>query len=321
MKPLVWIIDEEWADYKVEHEILEARYPGCVIRRSTYDYRSDLEEFGHRADLLLCQIYADVPGEVVRRLDNCKGIAVYGGGYDRIDCAAARKKGIGVTNVSDYCKEDLADYVMACVYHFNKRILSYGEAVKAGKWGAQAVERSMHRISGSTMLVIGFGRIGRRVAAKASAAGMRVIAYDPYVDASTMRDADVVKVAWEEGLVQADYVSVNAILNAETTGLLRYGDFRKMKSTAYLINSARGKIIVEGDLIRAVDEGLISGAAVDVIEVEPPMLTEAILRCKGIVVTPHISYISEESFTELKRRTLGNAIEMLEGRIPPDLVN
>lgn len=96
--------------------MLEAKYPGVEIRRSTYDYEKDLKEFGYRADGILAQVYASIPKSTIDRLENCKGIAVYGGGYDRIDVAAARTKNISVTNISGYCAEDLADYVVAAMY-------------------------------------------------------------------------------------------------------------------------------------------------------------------------------------------------------------
>lgn len=321
MNPLIWIIDEEWADYQVEEVMLRERYPDCTIMYSTYDYQSDLEEYGFRADVVICQVYAPMPGSVIRKLVNCKGIAVYGGGYDRVDTKTARELGINVTNVSDYCKEDLADYVMAAIYHFNKQLLSFETPMKKGLWGAQAVQNQIRRIKGSTLLVIGLGRIGKVVAEKGRALGMKVIAYDPYVDEEAMHLLGVEKTGWDEGLMQADYISINAILNEGTQGMIGYKDFEKMKRSAYLINTARGRIIVEQDLIQAVQEGLISGAALDVIEVEPPTMNEAVFDCQGILVTPHISYISEESFAELKRRSVQNAMDMYEDRIPADLVN
>ena len=321
MKPFVWIIDEEWQDYRVEEDVLRKHYQDCTIKYSSYDYMQDLKEFGFQADIILCQIYASIPGDVIQRLTNCKGIAVYGGGYDRVDIAAARKKGIGVTNVSDYCNQDVADYVIASIYHFNKQILSYEKAMKEGQWGAQAVKYKIRRINSSTLLIIGLGRIGKTVAAKGLSLGMKIIAFDPYVDEVTMSSLGINKVSWDDGLEQADFISLNPILNSETEGLLKYEDFTKMKRTVYLINTARGKIVVEKDLIRAVQEGLIAGAALDVISVEPPTFHEDVFHCKNIIVTPHISYISEESYTELKTRTLKNAMAMLEGRIPCDLVN
>ncbi|MGA7279094.1 MAG: C-terminal binding protein [Desulfocapsaceae bacterium] len=321
MAPLVWIIDEEWQDYAIEEEVLSKKYPACTIKYSSYDYMQDLEEFGFQADFILCQIYATLPEKVIRKLTKCKGIAVYGGGYDRVDTAAARKLNIGVTNVSNYCKEDVADHVIAAIYHFNKRLSSYDKAMQDGLWGAQAVQNKIRRIQGSTLLIIGLGRIGRTVAEKGGALGMNVIAFDPYVDEKTMQSLGIDKVSWNEGLERADFISLSPILTSETENLLSYGDFKKMKKSAYLINTARGKIIVEHDLVRAVREGLIAGAALDVIATEPPTFKEDVFSCPDIIVTPHISYISEESYAELKSRTLQNALDMFEGRTPVDLVN
>jgi D-3-phosphoglycerate dehydrogenase / 2-oxoglutarate reductase len=321
MRPLVWIIDEEWPDYELEQRLLKERYPECGIRFSTYDYQRDLDHFGAEADAILCQIYARFTEESLSRLARCRGIAVYGGGYDRIDVAAARKRGISVTNVSDYCREDLADYVMAAIYHCNKRLLGSQKEMEQGQWGARAVPARVRRLRGATLLVIGLGRIGKVVAQKGRALGMMVVSYDPYVDEATMAGLGVAKVAWEEGLGQADFISVNAILTSETQGLIKYDDFVRMKPTAYLVNTARGRIIVEKDLIRALREQRLAGAVLDVIETEPPTLDEAIFRCPNVLVTPHISYISEESYAELKRRTVENAIQMLEGAVPADLVN
>ena len=107
-KPLIWIIDEEWPDYELEKQLLKTQYPDCDIRFSTYDYAVDLDAFGENADAIICQVYAPMPAATIQRLKKCKIIAVYGGGYDRVDIAAAKEKGIYVTNVSGYCAEDLS---------------------------------------------------------------------------------------------------------------------------------------------------------------------------------------------------------------------
>ena len=161
MKPIIWIIDEEWTDYKVEKEMLEKLYPDCSLKYSKYDYQQDLEAFGHAVDVILCQVYAVIPEKCIQKLLNCKGIAIYGGGYDRIDTVAAREMNISVTNVSGYCKEDIADFVMASIYHFNKQIHTFKTIMKQGHWGAQAVRKPIQRIKGSTLLIIGLGRIGK----------------------------------------------------------------------------------------------------------------------------------------------------------------
>lgn len=319
--PFIWIIDEEWPDYEMEKEILNKTYANCTIKYSTYDNAADLAAFGDQVDAVICQVYAYITAEMLEKMPRCKAIAVYGGGFDRVDIQAAKAKGIKVTNVSGYCAEDLADYVLASIYHFNKRLTAYSGSIAKGLWGAQAVAKPIRRIKGSKLMIVGFGRIGRIVARRAQAVNIDVMAYDAYVDGETMAACGVEKVDLEEGLKQADFVSVNAIYTKETEGLLSYREFKLMKPTAYLINTARGRILVEDDLIKAVNEGVIAGAAVDVIADEPPKGNEAIFRCGNILVTPHISYISIDSYTELKTRAVGNVITILKGETPADLVN
>ncbi|CUH95990.1 hypothetical protein P22_2078 [Propionispora sp. 2/2-37] len=319
--PFIWIIDEEWPDYEIEKEILNKTYANCTIKYSNYDNAADLAAFGDQVDAVICQVYAYITAEMLEKMPRCKAIAVYGGGFDRVDIQTAKAKGIKVTNVSGYCAEDLADYVLAGIYHFNKRLTAYSGSIAKGLWGAQAVSKPVRRIKGSKLLIVGFGRIGRVVARRAKAVNMEVLAYDAYVDRETMAACGVEKVELAKGLAQADFVSVNAIYTPETEGLLSYREFKLMKPTAYLINTARGRILVEEDLIKAVQEGVIAGAAVDVIAHEPPAGDEAIFRCANILVTPHISYISIDSYTELKTRAVGNVITMLKGEIPADLVN
>jgi len=321
MGKLFWIIDEEWSDYDYETETLKKNYPDCEIHYSGYGYQDDLEKFGYKADAVITQIYTDLPESTIDRLEKCKGIAVYGGGFDRVDIAAAGKKGIPVTNVQGYCAEDLADYVMAAVYHFKKKLTGFTAQIRQGLWGAQAVPVPASRVAGSVLMLVGFGRIGSTVAEKAIKLGMAVIAFDPHVDGETMAKSGVRKVSREEGFALADFVSVHAKLYEETRGLISAKDFALMKPTACLINTARGAVIVEDDLIDAVESGKIAGAVVDVITTEPPMGNERIFSCKNILVTPHISYISRESYHELKSRAVANAMAMLSGERPADVVN
>lgn len=321
MKPLIWIIDEEWPDYEIEKRLLREAFPDCTLKFSGYDYREDLESFGKNAHAILSQIYTAISKDVIDELTNCKIIAVYGGGYDRVDYPYAKTKGILVTNVQGYCAEDLADYVMSAIFHTRKNLTGFEGSIQKGLWGAMAMEKQPRRISSAVLLIIGFGTIGRAIAVKANALSMRVLAYDPYVDEQEMAKHGVTKAEWKEGLREADFISVSPIYRKETHGLLSYADFQAMKRSAVLINTSRGNVIVEEDLVRAVKEGLISGAIVDVIAAEPPTGQEEILHCPGILVTPHISYISEESFTDLKEKAVTNVIKTLSGQLPNDIVN
>lgn len=318
---LVWIIDEEWPDYEVEEEMLARELPGAEIRHSSYDYAKDLQAFGYRANIILAQIYVPLPAETIEKLECCKGIAVYGGGYDRVDIAAARQKGISVTNVSGYCVEDIADYVLAAIFRFSKRLDGYGPQLAAGQWGAQAVTQPVHRLSAQTLFIAGCGRIGLYVGEKAEKLGLRVLGYDPFVGAERMAVRGIQKVSLAEGLAAADFVSVHIKYDETTEGFLGAEEFSIMKPTAVLINTSRGRVLREEELLVAIRQKRLAGAVLDVISQEPPTGRELALHTPNILVTPHISYISAESYRDLKQRTVKNALAMLHGAEPADLVN
>jgi D-3-phosphoglycerate dehydrogenase len=320
LRPLVWIIDEEWSEYNTEEEMLRQAFPECEIRHSGNDYQDDLRQFGKEADAILCQVYIDLPRRTIEQLTKCKIIAVYGGGYDRVDIEAAKEQKIAVTFVPGYCTEDLSDYVMAAIYFFNKKLAYYFNVADRGSWGARAAGSLHHRVAASTLLIIGFGRIGRAVAQKAVGAGMEVLACDPHLDEETEKAFAVHKVTLDEGLRQADFVTVHVKYDRHTDSLLSGAAFRHMKKTAYLINTSRGKVIAEAELIQAVRHKNIAGAMLDVVANEPPNGDEAIFHVPGIFVTPHISYLSEESLSTLKRRAATNVVKILQGENSEDTV-
>ncbi|SFG70208.1 C-terminal binding protein [Sporolactobacillus nakayamae] len=320
MKPLIWIIDEEWSDYNIEQERLKQAFPNCVIKYSGNDYQKDLDDFGRYADAILCQVYVTIGEETVEKLENCQIIAVYGGGYDRVAVDAAKSKDITVTYVPGYCVEDVSDYVISAIYFFNKNLPYYLQVANKGSWGAQAVSVLTPRIASSTLLIIGFGRIGQKVAEKANAAHMRVLVHDPRLSNSDAIECGVIKVTLQEGLPEADYVTLHTTYTSETDGLLAMPEFKLMKQTAHVINTSRGRVMNEDDLIEAVKSKFISGAMLDVIANEPPIGSEAVFSCPNIYVTPHVSYLSVESLHTLKERAVANVITVLNGGQSKDAV-
>lgn len=321
MTPLIWIIDEEWSDYEVETSIIKARYPHAMIKYSGYDYLDDFNTFGKDADLILAQVYTEIPKTVIEGLTKCKGIALLGGGYDRVDIQAAKEKNIPVTNVHGYCAADIADYVLAVIFTTNKPLNQYNDQILNGVWGLQAVKKLSSRLDHQTLLIIGLGIIGTEVAKKALNVGLRVIAADPNVFRDTMEHLGVEKVDLATGLKQADIISVHCNLIPETTHLLDLKEFQTMKKSAILINTSRGRVINEEVLVNAVKNHDIRGAYVDVLSNEPPIYTDPIYKVAGINVTPHISYISTESIHELKKRATNNLLDMYAGELPMDVVN
>lgn len=320
MKPLIWIIDEEWSDYCAEEEILKNTFPDCEIRYSGNDYQKDLELFGKDADAILCQVYIRLIQASIQKLTRCKIIAVYGGGYDRIDIEAAKAQNITVTFVPGYCTEDVSDYVISAIYFFNKNLAFYFDVADKGLWGAQAAKDLNPRIQSSTLLIIGFGRIGKTVARKAKLMRMHVLVCDPNLNGNDEGTYGIEKVGLDEGLAAADFVTIHVKYDESVDSLISMKEFGKMKKTAYVINTSRGRVINEADLMDAVRMKVIAGAMLDVIANEPPAGHEAIFHVPGIFVTPHVSYLSTESLSTLKMRAANNVVKILQGKISEDAV-
>ncbi|TGA99799.1 C-terminal binding protein [Sporolactobacillus shoreae] len=320
LRPLIWIIDEEWSEYQTEEMILKDAFPDCEIRHSGNNYQEDLESFGKHADAILCQVYINLPGETIRQLTNCKIIAIYGGGYDRVDIEAAKAQNIAVTFVPGYCVEDVSDYAISAIYFFNKNLAFYFSAANKGPWGAQAAHQLNHRIQESTLFIIGFGRIGKTVAQKAKLMRMNVLVYDPNLGEEEEQGYGVKKVSLDEGLSAADFVTIHVKYDEHTESLISMKEFQKMKETAYVINTSRGNVIKEEDLIEAVQKKVIAGAMLDVISNEPPEGHEEIFTIPGIFVTPHVSYLSAESLLTLKQRASSNVVKLLQGKNSEDTV-
>ena len=300
-KPFFWIIDNEWPDYSVETALLRKAFPDCRIECSGIPFDDELERLGAQSDVVLAQISADMSAGVIARLDRCRGIAVFGSGYNNVDVAAARARGIPVTNVNGYCSEDIADYVLAVIFHYYKKISHFSAHIGDGCWGAEAVDAPIHRLNRQTLL-------------------MKVLVYDPYQPEEKIRACGAEPVTLDEGLRCADYVSVHVRLTELTQGLINKDLLRKMKKTAILINVARGALVKEDDLIAAVREGMIGGAVLDVVTEEPIRPDSPLLQTENILVTPHISYASEESLLDLRERAVNNALAMYRGETPQDLI-
>jgi phosphoglycerate dehydrogenase-like enzyme len=321
-RPLFWIIDEEWSDYKLEEQIIYDEFPTAEIKYSSYNYVNDLKSFGKNASVIIAQVYADLPKKTISNLNKCRGIALFGGGYDRVDIVEAAKKEIPVTNVKKYCKEDIAEYVINAILFSAKPLNEFSKSIFSGKWGFPSISELPHRIDKQILLIIGYGRIGSYVAEKALNMGIKVVAYDPKIEPDNRNSIGVDFVSLKEGLQIADFVSIHCNLVKETEHLISKTEFCLMKKNCILINTARGKIVNEQNLIEAVKSKKIRGAILDVIANEPPLgQSTPILEEKNIIVTPHISYLSVESIAELKRRATKNAIDMYNGKIPDDVVN
>jgi D-3-phosphoglycerate dehydrogenase len=270
------------------------------------------------ADALLVT-YAKITAEMIQTLARCRIISRFGIGVDNVDVAAATSAGILVTKVPDYCIDEVSDHALALLLSLARKIPFANAQVHAGRWEMSAVV-PIHRLRGSVLGLAGFGRIPQLVAPKARAFGLRVIAHDPYVSPEIFTRAGVEAVEFSQLLNISDYVSVHTPLVPETRGLFGADAFRQMKPTAYLINTARGPIVDETALARALDAGHLAGAALDVMAQEPPVGSPLVGRT-NVILTPHTSFYSEESLVDLQVKAAEEVVRVLTGQAPRNPVN
>jgi len=268
------------------------------------------------ADGLLNQ-YALLTRRVLENLPNCKVVSRYGVGVDSVDLKAATDLGIIVANVPDYCMDEVADQTVSMLLGLIRKTAFFDQKVKSGQWDFR-LGIPIYRTKGKTMGLVGCGKIGLEVAKRISAFGVRVITFDPYLEKAPqgveLKDFDTV-------LKESDFISVHCPLNDSTKHLIGERAFKKMGKKPFLLNTSRGPIVDEKALIQALNEGLISGAGLDVLEKEPPDLLNPLLKMENVILTPHVSFYSVESISELKRRTAKNVSEVLMGRRPNSVVN
>ena len=263
--------------------------------------------------------YAKITAPMIQQMPRCRVISRFGIGVDNVDLAAATGAGIVVTKVPDYCIDEVSDHTLALLLALVRKIPSSSARTHAGRWEMKAVV-PIHRLRGSTLGLVGFGRIPQLVAPKAQAFGMKVIACDPFVSADVYARAGVDRVELSDLLETADYVSIHTPLLPETRGLFNRETFARMKKGAYLVNTARGPIVDETALADALEGGQLAGAALDVMIQEPPHHSPLFGR-ENVIITPHTSFYSEESLIELQIKAAQEVVAVLTGAAPRNPVN
>jgi D-3-phosphoglycerate dehydrogenase len=259
---------------------------------------------------------------VIENVPRVKAIVRYGIGVDNIDVQAATEQGIVVVNAPDFCIEEVANHTMMLLLASAKKLTLFHNEMRKGNWD-RSLLAPMPSIYGQTLGLIGFGNIARSVARKAKAFNLRLMAYDPYV---SMADA------WERGvdllrgdlprlLRHADYVSVHCPLVDETRHLLGREEFKIMKPSAFVINTARGPVLDEAALIEALQEGSIAGAGLDVFDKEPLSAESPLLQMDNVIVLPHTGGYSDVGYLALQRRVGEEMGRVLTGQWPLCPVN
>ena len=308
------ITDCDHPSVEIEKKILSEINPELTLE--TCKTEEDVIAVASNADGIINQ-YAPFTRKVIKSLNRCKIIARYGVGVDNIDVEAATENNIIVANVPDYCLDEVSTHAIALMLDCARGITSLDRKVRDKKWDF-TLAKPLFRTKGKILGLFGLGRIARMVAQKASGFGLRIIAYDPYV---SKVDIGVKLVELSQLLTDSDFLSIHVPLTDETRHSFSENELRTMKKTSYLVNTSRGPIVDEKALYVALKEKWIAGAALDVMEKEPPDWEDPLLKLDNIIITPHISFYSEESYVELKTKVAESVRAVLKGELPRAMVN
>ncbi len=308
-KPLLGGVDEsafEGLDVLVDRvmaqskcELLEAARGADVVMLS-----------GHRAD-----------ADLFDAMDGALGLCIYGHGFDTVDVDAATERGIMVTNAAYICNWEVANHAAAMILALNRQLVHYDRAMRDGVWD-RAAGRPVGPLDGEVAGLVGFGAIGRSLAKRLEAFGLKVIAFDPYTDEWAFREYRVDRVTTLAELLSAsDYVSIQVPLNSETRHMMAAAEYEAMKPSAYFVNCCRGGVVDESALYDALTSGQIRAAGLDVFETEPTPPDNPLLGLSNVIASPHAAGESTLSIEWSTRAASREAADMVRGQWPGRVVN
>ena len=313
----ILITDYVWASIEPERQVL-AEVGAGLIAAETGD-AAELQVLAPMMDgILTC--WNPVREPVIAAAKKCQIIARYGIGLDNIDVDVATAHGIVVTNVPAYCIDEVSDHAMGLLLACARKIPRFDRAVRSDVWD-QNIGPEMRRIRGKTLGIVGFGRIGQAIIPKAKAFGLTINVCSPRTDPKRIQQQGAQKVSFSELLATSDFITIHAPLTQETQCMFSDAEFRAMKPTAFLINTARGGIVDTAALTAALQNGDLAGAGLDVLETEPPESDTELLTLDNAVVTPHAAFISEESILDLEVTAATCVAQVLTGQLPESVVN
>ena len=313
----VLFTDYQYANIDQELDILA--HTGAEIVDLEQDKSTPLEEAVRDADAIIVQ-YAEITPELIGRMDSCKIIIKYGIGVNNIDAQAASAKGIYVCNVPDYGIDEVSNAAIAMMLALHRKLPVTRKALRNGDWSYDAMV-PIKGLAGSTLGLVGLGRIPALVAKKMQGFSLNILACDPYVSPEHAEKLGVRLVDLETLYTESDIVSIHCALTDETRHMFHADVFRKMKSAAIIINTARGPVICEKDLIDALRAGEIAGAGLDTYETEPISQDNPLLQMENVICTPHVAWYSEQAIKNVQRGAAVEVARVLRGEKPVNPVN
>lgn len=307
----VYVTDQRQPSFEIERRILEECDAELILCNCATS--ADIARECAEADAVLLDL-APMDANAIKALKKCRVISRYGVGVDNVDMKTATECGIQVTNVPDYCMEDVSDHAIALMMACMRNVALRDRLVREGRWNIQAPS---YRLAGKTMGVIGAGRIARALIRKVGGFGFKeIVAYDPFISAEDLARIGVRKVEFSELLAVSDIISLHLNLTDETRGIIDEKAIAQMKETAMLINVSRGGLINDVALIRALKEKKIMCAGLDTHGVEPVPADSEYMKLDNVVLTDHAAYNTVEGVMELKTKAAKNVRAVLEGKAP-----
>ncbi|MCY3883324.1 MAG: C-terminal binding protein [Gammaproteobacteria bacterium] len=313
----------EVVDLKRKYSLeLEALEPVANIVEVASPTPEDFAEGAKHADAIITSWGIQIDSRIIDRLEKCVVIGLGSVGVDMVDVDAATNAGIVVTNTPDVFIEEVADHAMMLLLNAIRRTKEMDILSSSNQWfRGRPLLNHVPRLMGQTLGLVSFGNVARCTATRAKAFGLNVIAYDPYVSELTMGEHGVQPVAWGELLERSDYISVHSPHNEETEHMLDAEAFSQMKDGVVIVNTARGPIIKETDLIAAIESGKVSSAGLDVLESEPPDPKNPLLQMQNVIVTPHVASATTRMRPTARRRVGREVSLVLRGKWPMSCVN
>lgn len=303
----VVVTDQVFPDVDVERALLAEIDASLEVADGSLD---DALARGRDADALL-NTYLPLDADVFAQLERCRIVARYGIGVDNVDLTAAQQAGVVVTNVPDYCVEEVATHALAMLLALLRRLPQGDAKVRGGGWGLDGL-RPMTRLTEVTVGLVGFGRIARRLAESLRVLGCRLAVHDPFLEPS---EGLPPLMSLEELLRTADAVSLHAPLTPDTKGIINADALALMPEHAVLVNTSRGPLVVLDDLVTALRDGRLRAAGLDVLPEEPPP-PGALDGVPNLLVTPHTAFYSEQAVRESQTKAATQVIKVLTDRAP-----
>jgi D-3-phosphoglycerate dehydrogenase len=313
----VLVTDFTWDSTDREAAVLAEVNAELLVAESGNE--AELVRLAPEADAILT-CFAQVTRAVVRAGEKLRVIGRYGIGVDNIAVDEATRLGIPVTNVPAYCIDEVAEHALALIFCLVRGVHRYDRAVREGDWSL-GTGRPIGRIAGATLGVVGFGKIGRAVAERAAGLGMHVLAHSPSLSGDQIRDGGAEPVELLDLARRSDFVTLHVPLSERTRHLVDAEFLGAMKPGAYLVNTARGAVVDQEALARALRDGSIAGAGLDVFEPERLERDHPLLAEDRLLATPHVAFYSEESVADLATLAARNVAAVLAGERPANTVN